>query len=248
MLFILGSFSDRKPRAEIEGKLIAIVALRRPWFQYHFCGGYVTIEARSIVLRLSRRCWVCTKITSMAELDRNDHTELKFAQSRTEPRSWLPWVIAGAAIAVGLGLVIAFGGHRTSAPLAMGPGMAPADAYATNLAITDLKMSEASNFAGGKVTYLDGKIANQGDRTLTAVTVQVAFRSDLKEIAQKETLPLSLIRTREPYVDTQPVSASPLKPGEQREFRLIFDSLAPDWNQQYPEVRIVQVTGQAATK
>ena len=62
-------------------------------------------------------------------------------------------------------------------------------------------------------------------QTLTAITVQVAFRNDLKEIAQKETLPLSLIRTREPYVDTQPVSASPLKPGGEREFRLIFDSV-----------------------
>ena len=109
-------------------------------------------------------------------------------------------------------------------------------------------MSEASNFAGGKVTYLDGKIANHGTQTLTAITVQVAFRNDLKEIAQKETLPLSLIRTREPYVDTQPVSASPLKPGGESEFRLIFDSLAPDWNQQYPEVRVVRVAGQAATK
>jgi hypothetical protein len=179
----------------------------------------------------------------MAELDRNDQTELKFTQSQTEPTSWLPWAIAGVAIAVGLGLVIAFGGHRSSTPLGSGPGLAPASPYAASLAITDLKMSEASNFAGGKVTYLDGKIANQGAQTLTGITVQVAFRNDLKEIAQKETLPLSLIRTREPYVDTQPVSASPLKPGEQRDFRLIFDSVAADWNQQYPEVRVIQVAG-----
>ena len=81
---------------------------------------------------------------------------------------------------------------------------------------------------------------------MTGITVQVAFRNDLKEIAQKETLPLSLIRTRDPYVDTQPVSASPLKPGEQRGFRLILDSMAPDWNEQYPEVRVIQVAGQVA--
>jgi hypothetical protein len=184
----------------------------------------------------------------MAELERDDESGLKFTQSNTEPTSWLPWAVAGVAIALGLGLLIVFGGHRTSAPIGMGPGLAPPDPYATSLVIGDLKMSEASNFAGGKVTYLDGKITNQGDRTLTGVTVQVAFRNDLKEIAQKETMPLSLIRTREPYVDTQPVSASPLKPGEEREFRLIFDSMAPDWNQQYPEVRVVQVTGQASGK
>ncbi len=183
----------------------------------------------------------------MAELDRNDDPELKFTQSTSEPTSWLPWAIAGVVIVVGLGLLIALGGHEAST-LATDPGLAPIDPYATSLAITDLKMSEASNFAGGKVTYLDGKIANQGSQTLTGITVQVAFRNDLKEIAQKETLPLSLIRTREPYVDTQPVGASPLKPGEQREFRLVFDSVAADWNQQYPEVRVVKVAEQSLTK
>jgi Protein of unknown function (DUF2393) len=184
----------------------------------------------------------------MAERDRDDEAELKFTQSKAEPTSWLPWAIAGAAILIGLGLLIAFGGRRSSAPLATGPGLAPPDPYAADLAIGDLRMSEASNFAGGKVTYLDGKITNRGDRTLTNITVQVAFRNDLKQIAQKETLPLSLIRTREPYVDTQLMSASPLKPGEEREFRLIFDSVAPDWNQQYPEVRVVQVAGHADAK
>jgi hypothetical protein len=182
----------------------------------------------------------------MAEHDAE--SGLKFTQSNTESISWLPWAIAGVAIAIGIGLLIAFGGHRTAPPLGMGPGLAPPDPYAASLVIGDLKMSEASNFAGSKVTYLDGKVANHGDRILTGITVQVAFRNDLKEIAQKETLPLSLIRTREPYVDTQPMSASPLKPGEERDFRLIFDGVAPDWNRQYPEVRVIQVAGEGAGK
>jgi hypothetical protein len=178
----------------------------------------------------------------MAEIERDDDPELKFSQTASEPTNWMPWAIAGVAIVIGLGLLIAFGGHKATAPIATGPGLAPADPYAASLAITDIKMSEASNFAGSKVTYLDGKIANHGDRTLTGITVQVAFHNDLKEIDQKDTLPLTLIRTREPYVDTQPVSASPLQPGQEREFRLIFDSMPADWNQQYPEVRVVQVS------
>ena len=103
-------------------------------------------------------------------------------------------------------------------------------------------MSEASNFAGGKVTYVDGNIANTGSRTISAATVQVVFRNELGEVSQKETTALNLIRTREPYVDTQPVSASPLKPGDKREFRLIFDHVTLDWNQQYPELTIIDVT------
>jgi hypothetical protein len=178
----------------------------------------------------------------MAEPDPNDGPEFKFAAAKTEQTSWMPWAIAGVAIAVGLGLLIVFGGKRSSSAVGTGPGLSAADPYAANLTISGLKMSEASNFAGTKVTYLDGTIANHGSQTLTAVTVQIAFRNDLKEIAQKETMPLSLIRTREPYVDTQPVSAAPLKPGDEREFRLIFDSVAADWNQQYPEIRVVQVS------
>jgi hypothetical protein len=48
--------------------------------------------------------------------------------------------------------------------------------YAGSLALTGLAMSESANLAGGKVTYLDGHIANTGARTVTAVTVQVLFR------------------------------------------------------------------------
>jgi hypothetical protein len=165
---------------------------------------------------------------------------LSFTQSGTEPRSWLPWAVAGAVIVIGVGLLAVLGGRHT--PSSIAPGLTAADPYSANLAISNVHMSEASNFAGGKVTYLDGQIANTGKQTLKSVTVQVAFRNDLKEIAQKETMPLSLIRTHEPYVDTQPVSAAPIKPGEQREFRLIFDTVAPDWDQVYPEIRVIHVS------
>jgi len=70
-----------------------------------------------------------------------------------------------------------------------------------------------------------------------------AFHGFTNPIAQKETLPLNLIRMYEPYVDTQPVSAAPIKPDETRDFRLIFDHISQDWNQQYPEIRVIQVSG-----
>ncbi len=102
-------------------------------------------------------------------------------------------------------------------------------------------MSESSNLAGGKVTYLDGHIANTGSRTVTGVTVQVLFRDGAHEVAQNETLPLKLIRMREPYVDVEPVSAAPLAPGGEHDFRLIFDAVSPDWDGAYPEVRVIHV-------
>jgi hypothetical protein len=121
------------------------------------------------------------------------------------------------------------------------PISARPDAYAASLPITNLTMSESSNLAGGKVTYLDGHIANKGSRTVNGITVQVLFRSLAHEVAQNETLPLKLIRTREPYVDLEPVAAAPLKPGDEQDFRLIFDSVSPDWDGAYPEVRVMRV-------
>src|SRR6516165_7196210 len=138
----------------------------------------------------------------MAEPEAKDEPGLNLARSDSESRSWLPWAAAGVVVLLGLGLLIVFGGRRSSSSLPTGPGLAPPAPYASSLDIGGLQMSEASNFAGGKVTYVDGKIINNGSETLTAITVQVAFRNDLKEIAQKETMPLNLIRTHEPYTLT----------------------------------------------
>jgi hypothetical protein len=121
------------------------------------------------------------------------------------------------------------------------PISAPLDAYAASLPITGLAMSESSNLAGGKVTYLDGHIANTGTRTVTGITVQVLFRTFAHEVAQNETQPLKLIRIRQPYVDLEPVSAAPLAPGAGADFRLIFDAVSPDWDGAYPEIRVIQV-------
>jgi hypothetical protein len=155
-------------------------------------------------------------------------------------RNWLPLAIAAALVLVAAAvafLVLGRGGRVTTVTSIS----APTDAYAASLPITHIVMSESSNLAGGKVTYVDGHIANLGSRTVTAVTVQVLFRSFAHEVAQNETMPVRLIRTRDPYVDLEPVSAAPLKPGGEQDFRLIFDSVSPDWDGAYPELRVIRV-------
>ena len=101
-------------------------------------------------------------------------------------------------------------------------------------------MSEATSFSGQSHLYR-WPDRQQGRRTLTAINVQVGFHSDVGQFAQRVALPLSLIRTREPYVDTQPVSAAPIEPGQNRDFRLIFDTVPADWNLQFPEIRVISV-------
>lgn len=152
----------------------------------------------------------------------------------------MPIALAAGVIVVILALVFFFTRGRPGSNLS--PVDAAPDPYAANLPISHIAMSEASNLAGGKVTYLDGHIANTGSKTVTGITVQVLFRNPAHEVAQNETQPVMLIRTREPYVDTQPVSAAPLKPGDQRDFRLSFDQVTPNWDGAYPELRILHVS------
>ncbi len=155
-------------------------------------------------------------------------------------RNWLPVAVAVAIVlAVAGGLVLIFE-HGKSEPKAT-PISAALDPYAGNLTISNLAMSESSTLSGGKVTYLDGRIANQGNRTATGITVQVLFRDPAHEVAQNETQPLEIIRTRDPYVDVEPLSAAPLKPGEAKDFRLIFDTVAQDWDGAFPEIRVIHV-------
>lgn len=160
-----------------------------------------------------------------------------------EKRNWLPTAVAaGIVVAVVLGLVLYFG-HGKGAPPVM-PVSTAIDPYSSDLLITGLAMSESSNLAGGKVTYLDGHIANHGNRVVTGITVQILFRNVAREVAQNETQQLKLIRTRDPYIDVEPLAAAPLKPGGGQDFRLIFDSVSPDWDGAYPELRVIHVDAQ----
>jgi hypothetical protein len=158
-------------------------------------------------------------------------------------RNWLPLAIAAAAV-LAVAAVAIFMLERGRGGVQVTPVSAAPDPYAASLPISSVVMSESANLAGGKVTYLDGKITNTGNRTVTGVTVQVLFRDVAKEVAQNETLAMKLIRTRDPYVDVEPVSAEPLKPGDVRDFRLIFDAVSPSWDGAYPQVRIVHVAAE----
>jgi hypothetical protein len=162
-------------------------------------------------------------------------------QVATQERNWLPMVIAAVAVLAVVVVVVVLGGHRK--PVSRTSAIsAELDPYAASLPLSNLVMSESANLSGGKMTYLDGHIVNQGSQTVTGITVQVLFHGYTDKVAQNETMPLSLIRMREPYIDTESVAAAPLKPGSGQDFRLIFDKVSADWDGAYPEVRILQVS------
>jgi len=119
------------------------------------------------------------------------------------------------------------------------PGPPP---YAANLKFGDLKMSQAQNFVGATVTYIDGTLSNAGDKTVTHATVQVTFKDLYNQVAQIENVPVKVLQTGGPYLDTVDLSVSPLAPGQSKPFRLIFEHLSEQWNQAYPDLQITDVT------
>lgn len=114
--------------------------------------------------------------------------------------------------------------------------------YAANLKFSDLKMSQAQNFVGASVTYIDGTLTNAGNKTVTHSVVQVTFRDLYGQVAQVENVPIKLLQTGGPYDDTADLSVSPLAPGQSKPFRLIFEHVSEQWNQAYPELQITAVT------
>ncbi len=162
-----------------------------------------------------------------------------FAGDKKDRRSAAPLLIAGAVVLLILVALVLFTRGHGQKPIDQA---LPLDPYAASLPLTNLKPSESTSLSGGKSTYIDGHVANNGSRTVTGVTVQVFFRNDVGLAPQIETLPLALIRSREPYVDTEPVAAAPLQPGAGADFRLIFENIGSNWNMQTPEIHVTQVT------
>ena len=101
--------------------------------------------------------------------------------------------IAAAIVILVAAVVVGVLQHGRRSPAAV-PVSATPDAYAANLPITNVQMSESGNLAGGKVTYIDGHIANKGAKTVTGITVQTLFRNVANEVAQNEVQPMQLVR------------------------------------------------------
>ena len=114
-------------------------------------------------------------------------------------------------------------------------------AYAAKLQFSYLKASAAENFAGATVNYLDGTITNSGNQTVTHALVEVTFKDDMGQVAQREELPIHILRTGGPYDEAVDLDMSPLAPGQSKPFRLTFESISAQWNHAYPDLKVTQV-------
>ena len=149
-----------------------------------------------------------------------------------------PLIVAGAAGLI-IAAVIAVMVVRTPKQ----PAQLQIDPYAEFLVLSDLRMSQAQNFVGGQVTYIEGKISNVGPKIVTNVNVEAVFRNSLGEVVDKPVETMRIAQAQLGNPDFVAMSATPLTPNSSREFRIAIEHVSADWNQGMPELRIVKVDG-----
>jgi hypothetical protein len=142
-----------------------------------------------------------------------------------------------------IAVVVVIGGALAAAFLLRQPpklvkGPSP---YIAKLKLSDFKMSAAENFIGGTVSYIDGTVANNGVQTVTHITVEVNFEDSMGQLAQREELPLRVVRTNGAYLEPVDLNVAPLTPGQAMPFRLTFDTISAQWNHAYPAITITDV-------
>lgn len=151
-----------------------------------------------------------------------------------EERSWTPLIIGLLLVVVVVaGIALLDRGRK-------GDAQAPSP-YAAKLQATDMKMSQADNFAGSTVTYLDFNLTNTGNQTLTAANVEATFKDELGQIVQKETLAVKILQPNPlgGYPDLFDLSKVPLAPGQTKTVRLTLDRVSSAWNQTVPDLKFV---------
>ncbi len=158
-------------------------------------------------------------------------------QTQESETPWVPITIGAIIMVVAVVLLVVFSRSKPA-------GQGSVDPYAAKLVISDLKMSAAENFVGGTVSYLEGKITNNGDKPVLGAALEVTFRNSLGEVVQKETMPVRALQAHAVTGTAEmfDLRLAPLQPGKTIDFRLTFEHISDDWNREYPQVRVASVT------
>ena len=147
-------------------------------------------------------------------------------ESTAAPRRTPRVAIVTGAAAI---LVLIVAGYYLSRPapkpVDSGPS-AEAKAYLPNLQLSDVGMQASENLMQQQVVEIQGKITNNGPKSIKRIEVECIFAGLNQPEVHRERLPI--------------VSAG-LEPKQTRPFRLPFDNLPDTWNQAMPRLVIAQI-------
>jgi hypothetical protein len=114
-------------------------------------------------------------------------------------------------------------GAEIDKPLPMGPAEL---AYAPQIHFLEPKMSRAANFLNQEVTFVFGTVENGGDRKVKQIEIALEFHDPFNQVVLRDTQRLFL------------PNASPMLPGQQRDFQVGYEHISAQWNNGYPTIRV----------
>jgi hypothetical protein len=148
-----------------------------------------------------------------------------------EPRNWTPLLVGFVLVLAVVAAIVILGRSKKDV-------VKTADPYAPNLVAEQARLSQADNFMGATVTYIDLTVRNNGGRTVVGGVVQAVFRDTLGQSVQSESLPL---RALVPHGlggedEAGDLAQAPLGPGQTRTLRLTLEHISSEWNQAQPDL------------
>ena len=148
-----------------------------------------------------------------------------------EPRNWVPLLVGFGVVLAAVALIAILGRGKNTVPNT-------ADPYSSMLVVEKATVSQADNFVGSTVTYIDLTTRNTGDRTVVGGVVQAIFRDSLGQPVQTETLPLRALlpHTLSDVAEAGDLALAPLAPGQTRVLRLTVEHISSQWNLTQPEL------------
>ena len=145
-------------------------------------------------------------------------------------------ILGGVLVLVVIALAAFFGRSKATQTSAVDP-------YAANLQVSDMKLSQADNFVGTSVTYLDFKLTKTNQKTVTGGRGEATFHNTLNEVVQKETLPLRVLVPNQlgGNPDLVDLSMATKAPSTSRTIRVTLEHVSGDWIQSAPDLRFTGI-------
>jgi hypothetical protein len=156
-----------------------------------------------------------------------------------EPARQPPWVAVGAVVA--LIVVVVFAGWLLSRNANQSASAGP-DPYAANIKLAGAQVSMAQNGAGASVIYVEGNATNSGDKTVTRARVRAEFKDTIGQVVLRTEAPLMMRAERPGYSDAVDLGQSPLRAGQSRPFKMVFEGVPNSWNLQPPDLAVMHVS------
>jgi hypothetical protein len=151
--------------------------------------------------------------------------------AQKEPRNWTPLIVGFVLVLVAVVAIVLLNGTKKDVAKT-------ADPYASNLVVEQAKISQANNFVGATVTYIDLTVRNNGPRMVVGGAVHAVFRDTLGQAVQKETLPLRALIPHSLGGENEAgdLAQAPLGPSQTRTLRLTIEHISSEWNQSQPDL------------